>query len=952
MLRRVIRILLVAYAAYLALALFVLLPALNVAAPLLARDVLQRELRSELILFNPFTLAIEIRDAQLSEPDGRPFAALALLRVDFGALGSLLSPGLVLDDVRIEELAVTLRRDGSGTLNIADLLAGGADPADRSDTGAAPPALTIRALDFDARELRFVDQTRTPAYETAVTDIDFTVRELSTAVEEGSPYELLLVTERNGILRWRGELSLARGDSRGDFQVADLDLRPFHRYLAQDLAFDLESALLELTGSYRADWSAEPRLILTDGALQLRELSVLPRDRQALAGTGVALGRLELDDITVDSGARRAAARELLVERLDTRAVLADGRLSLQALVPMADAEPAAATATAPAAPTGADAWQFALDRAAVRGASLTLENDYTQPATLAVTPLDLELRDLSYPAAGSSTVALDLTLNGDSRLRVDGRIDTGSGSGSLDYALERLPLPLGNPALTELVNADVVAGSLSLRGAADFEDFAPAQVRATVDVPDFSLLIHGREERAVSWNALTVPDIDLDLPERRLETGIVTLSGYRGRLHILDDGSINVQLALRDAPAVPPVDESGTRADGGAEVPEATPWDAAVAGVEIDDASIDFEDDSLPLSFRTLIEGIGGSIGAVATRSTQPTAVALNGTVDGYAPVRIAGAVAPFAPAPDVAITVSFQGIDIARLTPYVGTYAGYRVDSGTLNLDLDYSLAGARLRGDNRAVISQMQLGAPFDSERAVKLPLKLAIALLKDSRGIIDLDVPVEGDVDDPSFRLGKVIGRAIANVITNIATAPFKLLASLAGSKEDLRFVAFQAGEAALVAPAASKLDALAAALDKRPALRLLALGTTDDADLAALRAATLREQLLAAGLPADALAARDERWAAAIAERYVALATAPLPDDAELPAPDAQYDAVVAAVPVGWEALDRLAKERATAVKRHLVTAGGIAADRIAIGGSAPAQGAEDSEGGVSLEVGA
>jgi outer membrane protein OmpA-like peptidoglycan-associated protein len=946
MLRHLLRYVLGAYLLYLALALLVLLPALNILAPRLSEKHLDRELRSELILFNPFTLAFEIRKARLAEPDGTPFAAAKLLRVDFGALRSLTRQGFVLDELAIDGLELALRRYDERTLNISDLLATDSTPAEED---AAPlPGLSVHVLTFNARELSFEDRTRTPTYRTFLSDIAFSVTGLSTVVEAGSPYELLLVTERNGTLRWRGELSLATGTSSGELQLADLDLRPFYRYIDEDYAFAMDSALLELAASYRASWGGKPTFELANGSVELQELALVPRDGITLPDTRVALQRLEINGIAADSESREASAAGIRVQGPVASGFLEQDLLSLQQLfTPLSDAGTApqpAATATA-----GDDApWRLRVKQVAVSDGSLTLDNPYTQPARLELHPVSLELRDLAYPAVGQTPFELALTVNNDSELSLAGSLQTDAGDGSLRYTLTALPLALANPALDSVVNADVLSGQLSLDGELRFADFAPTTASADLRLPDLSLMIHGSEDRALSWTELAIPGIAVDLDARRVETGIISLRGYRGRVQIREDGRLNVQLAMRESAA-----DNGDEpaADEGA-----APWTVALGGVEIAGGTVDFQDDSLPLEFRTLIGDIDGTIGALETAGTQRVPVDLAGSVDGYAPVSIRGAAAPFAPEPDLDLAVSFIGIDIARLSPYAGTYAGYAIKAGTLNLDLNYALAEGRLQGENRAIISQMQLGAPFESERAADLPLKLAIALLKDSRGVIDLDVPVEGDVDDPSFRLGKVIGRAIANVITNIVTAPFKLLAGLAGSDEDLQFVAFAPADATLTAPAAGKLDALGDALAQRPQLQLLASGATDSEDEATLREQRLREQLLAAGLSPAALAARDESWAAAIAERYIAIAPAAgaAGKDKEPPPPAAQYEAVLAALTVPRAVLSRLATDRAAAVKRYLVATSGIAADRVTIsGGATTANAGEDSAAaGVTLDVGA
>ncbi|MEQ8262993.1 DUF748 domain-containing protein [Pseudohaliea sp.] len=927
--RRLLRFLLVAYLAYLALALLVLLPALNIAAPRLAEQYLGRRLDSELILFNPFTLALEVRKARLAEPGGGPFAALDRLDIDFGAWRSITQPGFVLDDVAVEGLELALRRFEDGRFNISDLIEGDGAPEEADDGDAAVPGITVRNLNFDARELRFEDSTRSPRYETFLRDLGFSVKGLSTVIEEGSPYELLVVTEHNGILRWRGEFSLPRARSSGDLQIADLDLRPVHRYLAAELPFAMDSALAEISGHYEAEWQGEPRVSVTDGTLQLRDFALAPAEPGALPDTSLAFDRFELDGIALDSASQRVNADEAILEGLAVSGFMQGEQVSLlDMLVPGSGEATAGDTAAADSAnggPAGEEAepWQVRLERFSLPDARLRWRSEFTAPAVLTVDPLALELGKLAYPPDGDSSVSLALTLNEEATLSVAGAVDAGAGSGELELELDALPVTLANPLLAPFINAELESGRLAVAGRVGLADFAPATAHADASLTAFGLQIAGAEQTALGWDSLAIPGIALDLPAQRLETGVITLDGYRSSLHIGEDGRINAQTALveREEPESPEPAAEGE------------PWALAFGGLVVSNGAVDFEDRSLPLDFRTLVEGLEGEVGAVATDSTAPVAVELAGSVDGYAPVRIEGDVAPFAPEPDVDIGVSFQGIDIARLTPYAGTYAGYTIDAGTLNLDLRYRLAGDRLAGENRLIISQMELGAPFESERAMDLPLKLAIALLEDSRGVIDLDVPVKGNVDDPSFRLGKVIGRAIANVITNIVTAPFKLLAGLAGSDEDLQALAFEPARDTLDAPAAGKLDALADALTQRPQLRLLARGVTDSEDARVLKAKALDEALLADGLAPESLAARDEAWAEAVAARYAPLAPPAGADEGQdqpAPPPDSQYAAVVETMALPPSALDRLATDRAAAVKRYLVTSKGIGADRVAI----------------------
>jgi hypothetical protein len=273
-----------------------------------------------------------------------------------------------------------------------------------------------------------------------------------------------------------------------------------------------------------------------------------------------------------------------------------------------------------------------------------------------------------------------------------------------------------------------------------------------------------------------------------------------------------------------------------------------------------------------------------------------------------------------------------MALLTPYSGTYAGRSIERGILNLDLEYSLENNHLEGKNEILINRMKLGERVDSDRAVDLPLDLAVALLTDLNGIIDLSVPVSGDVDNPEFSIGGVVFSALVNLITKAVTAPFNLLASLVNSEEDLQRVNFDAGSAALKDTAQNKLGELAAALTQRPALTLLIAGRFNPtSDRAALQQRLLDEQLLAAGLTADDLQEKGASWEEAVAGLYAAA----FPDqeetpDQDPPAPPQQYRKLAERIEITDAQLLALTNERAIAVKQYLVNEAQIAADRAVI----------------------
>jgi outer membrane protein OmpA-like peptidoglycan-associated protein len=186
-----------------------------------------------------------------------------------------------------------------------------------------------------------------------------------------------------------------------------------------------------------------------------------------------------------------------------------------------------------------------------------------------------------------------------------------------------------------------------------------------------------------------------------------------------------------------------------------------------------------------------------------------------------------PFAPKTFTDLTVSFQNVDMMPLSPYSATFAGRKIASGTLNLKLEYKIQNSELLGDNKVVLEQFTLGERVEAPNAINLPLDLAIALLTDTEGKIDVAVPVKGNVDHPKFSYGHVIRQALVNLITKVVTAPFRALGGLLGDKgEQMDAISFHPGSDRLLPPELKKLKNVVEALEKRPQLRIVVQGRFD------------------------------------------------------------------------------------------------------------------------------
>ena len=359
--------------------------------------------------------------------------------------------------------------------------------------------------------------------------------------------------------------------------------------------------------------------------------------------------------------------------------------------------------------------------------------------------------------------------------------------------------------------------------------------------------------ERFLSWKTLEATRMRLHSGRDRYIIEDMHLIEPGAKLVINKDRTVNVGDIFRqpEKPAPKPAAEKTPDAAGS----KPAAGDAASAGgeprvnvavnrVRVEKGALDFADLSLVIPFSTQIRDLGGSITGLSSESGTRAGVKLEGQVEDYGLARVDGTINLFEPKAHTDLTVIFRNVHMTPLSPYSVTFAGRRIASGRLSLDLQYKLNNSQLQGENKILLEQFTLGERVESPTAVNLPLDLAIAILTDSQGRIDIAVPVQGNVDQPEFSYGHLVWQAIRTLITRIVTAPFRALGSLfGGGAEALDDVAFDAGSARLLPPEREKLVKLAETLKKRPQLKLVVQGRYHPArDGAALREAALRRAI--------------------------------------------------------------------------------------------------------------
>lgn len=477
-----------------------------------------------------------------------------------------------------------------------------------------------------------------------------------------------------------------------------------------------------------------------------------------------------------------------------------------------------------------------------------------------------------------------------------------------LEVELDALPLAPAQRWLPETVAVKIAAGALSGKGTLRIHEASVAYEGAAAVR---GLRLEERDSGALllAWQLAETDALKLALTPFRLEIGEMVAREPEGRLVIAQDGSVNF------ADAVPKGRGQGE------------PARVALERLRIEKGTLHFADRSLANPFELTIRELSGTMTDLGNVSAEPAQIRLAGRVQPYGSARIRGTIDLDAPTQLADVRADLRNLQLEAFNPYITKFAGYRIASGRLSAQLRYELRDRRLVGTNQLVFERIQLGEKLDTKGVLDLPLELAVALLSDAQGRIELDIPVRGNLNDPKFDLGAIVARAFGNVVRKVVSAPFRALAGLFGGKDrDLGAVPFDPGSAVLTPPAEEDIAQVAKALAQRPRLAIQVHGGYDPArDPEALRLRAVRAELARAAGVKDAPDLSDPKVLRA-AERLFLKRGGERAELAALRKSETRYgrallQRLAAAVPADAAAIQALAQARAQAVRAALLDHG-------------------------------
>lgn len=665
------------------------------------------------------------------------------------------------------------------------------------------------------------------------------------------------------------------------------------------------------------------------------------------AGPRLQLPKVEVKGLAIDLSNRTLQAGQWRIDNARVAlARAADGALEWLT-PPRLQSRPSTPAESSPP-------WTVSLARLEAT-AAVRFEDRSTEPAaTQVLENLILVAENLGTAMDSQGKIDLSTRINRKGELRASGSLAVAPAGADLKLDLRGLELLPLQPYFNHFLNITITRGQIAAQGHLNLA-LAPDGVptggfKGELTMGDLASVDKANAADFLKWKSLHLGGIDLKLAPFSLAMKEVALSDFFSRLIVSPEGKLNLMQIVRKEETASPTAPTPT-ADTPSQTATATPPAPAPAAekpniridlVSLQGGTVRISDNFIKPNYSARLDEIGGRVSGLSSAKDTAADMELRGAYEG-APVMIAGRLNPLTAEPTLDLKAEVRGVEMTPFSPYAGKYAGYAIDKGKLSLYLNYKIDNGQLNADNRIFLDQLTFGEKVESPDATGLPVTLAVALLKNRRGEIDINLPISGSLKDPEFSVGGIVVKVIFNLLAKAITSPFALLGSLFGGGEELSHIEFETGRAALTAASLKRLESLATALNDRPALRLEITGRVDpEADREGLKRTYIRrqvraqklEELVKKGQEAGSVneVKVDDKEYPALLERAYKQEKFPKPRNfiglAKSLPPEEMEKLMMTYAPSGEEDLRRLAARRGQEVLDWLVEKGQVPRERV------------------------
>ncbi len=768
--------------------------------------------------------AVGLRDLLVNTKNGGPLLGLGMGAVNMERM-EIIGRKFEIASLETSGLELYPDRDDKGQWIWQKLIKTSASPPEKKEktSKAKAPVIKIGKVNSVGGKIHFHDRLPPGGFKADLESVTLGMTGFSTEPEKKTPLEFSFRSSRGETLALKGELAAASRAFKAQLDAKGIDLGSYYPYLSAILASPVTG---KLDMAATISFSTDDGPLLEGVTLAAHNLAAKfdGKDGAGLAEFALEGGKFnlkeniaEVESVTIADGNIRLSKEQ-------------GGRISYEGLLKRkADSGRIQQKKT----DNTSGQLSYRIRRVEGKGINISFTDRAKESApAFPLRGLRFTVQDISGPKPASMPFTIVSGYGTSGSLSASGTILPSPLKVKGNVEVKRINLRDFDAYMPDNLALSIATGALDSRLSIELsrpgKEFA-GTFSGSVGIRSFYCIDTKNNEDLLKWERLQLNSIRGAIHPFTLDIGDVSLANYFSRITINKDRTINLQHLVEKKPASPapatpvPAPEKA-RSVQTAEA-KGKP-NIHIGTVTLQGGKMIFSDHHLPTPFTTTFHNLGGRISGLSSDESRAAEVDLRGNLENHSPLTITGAINPLRKDPFVNLTIDFTDIELTPTTPYTGTYLGYTVDKGKLSLKLKYHIENKQLSSENKIFFDQLTFGKKVESDKATGLPVRLAVALLKDRKGEIHLDLPVTGRTDDPKFSIWGLVFQVLKNILVKAATSPFALLQAAFGGKEDFSGVVFSPGSAKLSLPEQEKLRNLAKAIQDRPGLDMEITGFVD------------------------------------------------------------------------------------------------------------------------------
>ena len=807
------------YLAYLPLPENLRLTSLDLGLDLHA-DITRKNSKTSLVIGGKVTAA----DVAVTGNDDEKILSFPSLSIDISD-SDILSGQLNMSKVLLSSPKLNLERDKNGDLTLLTFIP---EPSSTEENKKGRPfVFSLDNLEIKEAVIAFKDPTNNTPFETTLSPLNLTVTRLKAGEALSGEFQVNFTSLSGETFDSKGEFQTGPVKAKGSLSLGNLLINRYAPYYENFINFDVRDGALNLALDF--DMSKdENRMMILGREVLIQSLAVMERETKEeiihIPEFKITGSTLDMGNRTFETGTITARKGKILIKRDKqgrinlAEAFIPDGKI--QETVPKSSGKTGESLDTPNTPDSQPDyPWSATLNIFDADGFDISFK-DLSPADAVNIELSDIFMKAEAFRNSGKEKGKLHtrMTWGKNGKIEISGDMNSLGQTAGLDVLLEKIDIQTLQPYFSDAVKILVTDGNINLKGKLlmDMEQKSGKILHFTGEssVAGFSSLDKKTKQDFFNCNSLYLTGLDISLFPVEINAEEISLTDFYSKIMVSESGELNVYSIIKsDSPRNKPVDHPPAKASA-----ENKPK-INVEKITLQAGNIDFSDYLTQPNYKADMKEIAGSLTGLSSEEQSRAKLHLQGVHGSSSPLEILGTVNLLTEKKFAEINVSFKDIELSNFTPYSSKYLGYKIEKGKLILDLKYMIDGNVLKSENRARFDNFELGEKVDSEHATSLPVGLAISLLKNRAGQIDLDIPVEGRLDDPEFRIGAIILKMLGNMILKVITSPFSIIGSMFGGGEELSFAEFESGDGRIRESDHEKIDKLAEILKEKPSVKI-------------------------------------------------------------------------------------------------------------------------------------